>query len=64
MYTPIVPDLEAANTGGEEELKKGTRQRGWVSLGSEAEIDMEIVIPTREKVIFQSFKVSDSCAVI
>jgi hypothetical protein len=49
MYTLAAPDPEQAiegSIGG----AKATRPRGWVSLGSEAEIEMESVCPTRPKV--------------
>jgi hypothetical protein len=62
MYTPVIPDPEQVADGstvGAE--KKAPRPRGWVSLGSEAEIDMEMVRPTREKV-FLMFLSKDSCS--
>ncbi len=52
MYTPAIPNSEQeadGSIGGAD--KKATRPRGWISLGSEAEIDMEMVRPTREKVV-------------
>lgn len=34
--------------------KNVTRERGWISFGSEEEIDMELIRPTREKVFVKT----------
>ncbi len=48
MYTPVLPDPAQADEIAA--TSKTTRQRGWISLGSEKEIEMEMIIPTRDKV--------------
>lgn len=50
MYTPVVIDAEIVDGAVSGTDKKAVRQRGWVSMGSEVEIEMEMVRPTREKI--------------